>query len=153
MADTVVNFTITNCLAFVSPLVVPFGLFYTVMKHLIDSYTLLSGIYKVSYLNTRFYMEVCNLMSLSTLLAQAITIISLFLSPVTAYLKFGAATTVGIALAFLSCVIVNQQVQSDHSWPLRLLPDVAEEPAEVADEEEEPLYEPPILEWLREHHF
>lgn len=146
MADIVVNFTITNCLAFVSPVVVPFGLLYTLMKHLVDSYTLLSGIYKVDYLNTHFYLEVCHIMAISSVLAQITTVISLYLSENDVFVNFGSSMTLGIAFLLLSCTILNQQVQSDHSWPIRLLPDEDEEHAEEADEE--PSYEPPHLEDL-----
>lgn len=141
------NLTITHSLAFISPVVVPFGLAYSVIKHALDSYTLLNGIFKVPYLNTRFYLEVCHMMAFSTLIAQLITVISLFLSPDSAYRDFGSATTVGLGFIFFSCFVLSQQVQTDHSWPIRVIPDDFPEPAEETFSQE-PSYEPPLKMWL-----
>jgi len=68
------------------------------------------------------------------------------MSPDNRFQEFGSPTNVGIASMFIGGVIVNQQVQSDQSWPMRFLPAVAEEAASETDDE--PNYESPLERWL-----
>lgn len=131
-------------------MVAPFGLAYSVIKHCLDSYTLLTGASKLQYLNTRFYLEVCHMMVLSTLLAQGTTLVSLLLSPYATIKQLRSATTLGLAFTFLSCVIVNQQVQSDQSRPFRVLPDELQKPGQADGTTEEPNYESPLTTWLNQ---
>jgi hypothetical protein len=52
------------CLASTSPLIIPFGFLYTTVKHVADSYCLISGIMKVSSRleNRPFYLTVANIL-------------------------------------------------------------------------------------------
>ena len=143
------NFTITNSLAFISPAVVPFGLAYSLIKHSVDSYMLLNGTFKMSYLNVHFYSEVSHMMAFSTLIAQTVSTVSMLLSPDEAHLHFGSATTFGFAFTFISGFLLNQQVQSD--WPIRVLPDEVSKPPE--EPVEEPSYEPPLKMWVNSSEF
>ena len=71
MSDYLVNFTISCCLASTSPLILPFGLFYSVIKHAMDSYTLIAGITKTTKLEAKpFYSTVTGFMLFSAVLSQ-----------------------------------------------------------------------------------
>lgn len=55
---------IDSCLASSSPLILPFGLFYTIVKHSVDSYCLIAGVFKPTTVESRpFYLLVTNLFS------------------------------------------------------------------------------------------
>jgi Calcium-dependent channel, 7TM region, putative phosphate len=148
MADFLVNFTITNCLAPSSPLVIPFGLTYTLIKHCVDSYCLVSGTFKVSYLNTKaYYLPITNIVVVTTLFAQIYTVACFYLSPVTDDVNIGYVATYGPGMIFVSFGLLYQQFQSDQTWPFRVMKDdVISSEVEETDEIE-PIYEPPILEW------
>ena len=83
------------------------------------------------------------MMAFSTIIAQIVTVASLFLSP--DFRQFGSATF-GLGLVFFNCFLLAQQIQSDQSWPIRVLPD--EIPESASGTAQEPSYEPPLVGWL-----
>jgi hypothetical protein len=155
MADFLVNFSITCCLASTSPLIIPFGLFYSVFKHLIDSYCLISGIYKGSELDTKsFYLPVTNIMTFGAVLGLVNVVACLDLCPSSENQFVSPAYNHAPLILMLTLVFLLQQIHTYQIWPFRVIPEEQEVPVleedEQAEEAEEPVYEPPIRKWLNE---
>jgi hypothetical protein len=152
MADFLVNFSITCCLASTSPLIIPFGLFYSVFKHLIDSYCLVSGVFKGSELDTKsFYLPVTNIMTFAAVLGLVNVVACLYLCPSSETQFVSHAYTYAPLILMLALVFLIQQCQTNQRWPFRVIPEDEEVPELKEDERaEEPVYEPPIRKWLNE---
>jgi hypothetical protein len=150
MADFLVNFTITTCLAAISPLLLPVGLFYSVVKHAVDSYCIIEGVYKVSLrLDFKpFYLTVVNIMMFSTLLCQIVTsgclhfVVRRYEGDEDA--SYAVIVKYNIVLLLANLILFQQQLQSGQTWPLRVfdLQDHESPPAE-----DDFSYVPPELNW------
>ena len=150
-ASFVVNFTITCCLASTSPLILPFGLFYSLVKHLVDSYFLVGGVSKGSKLDTKFfYLPVANIMCFAAVLGQVNVAACLYLCPSPEDQEIdSAAYTWAPLIVMLSLVLLIQQYQTEQRWPFPIIPDDVEV-LEIKEAElpQEPVYEPNIRKWL-----
>ena len=154
-ADFLTNFSITCCLASTSPLILPFGLFYSVCKHFVDSYCLVAGIFKGSELDTKaFYLPVTNIMCFAAVLGQLNVITCLYLCPSNEDQFYSDAYTWAPLIIMLSLVVVIQQYQTNQRWPFRIIPEDLEVPElKEGERAQEPAYEPPIRVWLNEWTF
>ena len=148
-ADFLVNFTITCCLASTSPLVILFGFFYSCIKHMVDSYCLIGGVYKATNICTKqFYLYLTNIMLFGAVLGQVNTICCLYLchEPEVRYL--GSAARISPTFVMIALVLFIHQCQTNQQWPFRV---IKEDPIieELKDDQEpEPLYEPEVKQYL-----
>jgi hypothetical protein len=143
---------INSCLASSSPLILPFGLFYSVVKHLVDSYCLIVGVFKPTTVESRpFYLLVTNIMTFAALLSQINTVACLYVCPSREDQFYSSATAYSPGLIMVSIVVLIQQLQTNQRWPFRViknLPIVHELSEE--DGPPEPVYEPDVAKWLHQ---
>lgn len=142
---------IYSCLASSSPLILPFGLFYTIVKHFVDSYCLIAGVFKPTTVESRpFYLLVTNIMTFAALLGQINTVACLYVCPSREDQFYSSATAYSPGLIMLSIVVLIQQLQTNQRWPFRVIKNLPIVP-ELSEDDgpPEPVYEPDVAKWLQ----
>ena len=141
---------IDSCLASSSPLILPFGLFYSIVKHLVDSYCLIASVYKPTTVERRpFYLLVTNIMTFAALLGQINTVACLYVCPSRQSQFYSSATAYSPGLIMVSIVVLIQQLQTNQRWPFRVIKNLPIVP-ELSEEDGPPeaVYEPDVAKWL-----
>ena len=116
MAYFLTNFSISCFLNVLSPLVGPFGLLYSINKHMVDSYNLIVGSYRPSKVNVhQFHLIVANILVCVGILSCLILY---------SYITFVKNNTFlgnwGRYMIFIPLILSFVQIQSHHRYPFPL---------------------------------
>ena len=115
MAMTMIHYTVTVVFAVSSPMVLPVGLVFLVIKHCVDSKLLISGALKARVIESkRFFKICCDIMVFSAVLSHCNTVGVLAL-------KMEGHSIFRLIFCLFNMLFALFQCQSNHHWPIKLI--------------------------------
>lgn len=141
MADVLINFAIGCFFATFHPILLFFTLNYTIVKHIVDSYCLISSDYNMTQISTKsFYTPVLFLMLAPALCSQALTTVFIISTGIETSLYTGLYA---LFICILSLSFVLLKTQLTITFPAM----ADDEDDLIEDEGIEPAYESSSVEW------
>ena len=123
MAYFLTNFSICCFVVNMCPLIGPFGLLYSIIKHAVDSYNLIVGAYRPSKVDVRqFYLIVANIL-LFIGLASTFNMVTYLRFRIKDTSAHATADKYGPVILIFMTVLCLVQIQSQHRYPIPLFQD------------------------------